>query len=79
MLVFILFIITNQIAALCLCRVVVFIDLLSELIESAAAKYNVLTESQKVETATYIIPEVTTSLIPVLPLPPSLSPPPSLI
>lgn len=39
-------------------RVVVFVDLLSELIESATAKYNVLTDSQKVETAVYVIPEV---------------------
>ncbi len=35
-----------------------FIDLLSELIESAAAKYNGLTDAQKSETAVYIIPEV---------------------
>ena len=39
-------------------RVVVFLDLLSELIGSAAARYNILTDSQKMETAVYIIPEV---------------------
>jgi len=41
----------------CVCRVVVFIDLLSELIESATTKYNSLSDSEKMETAIYLIPE----------------------
>ena len=37
-------------------------DLLNELIELALTKYNELTENQKMETATYIIPEVCTEV-----------------
>ena len=35
-----------------------FVDLLNELIELALEKYNSLTDDQKAETASYIIPEV---------------------
>ena len=37
-------------------------DLLNELIELALTKYNELTDNQKMETATYIIPEVCTEV-----------------
>ena len=39
-------------------RVVVFVDLLNELIEVTVTKFNQLTDAQKTEVATYIIPEV---------------------
>ena len=39
-------------------RVVVFVDLLNELIEVALSKFSQLTDGQKMEVATYIIPEV---------------------
>ena len=39
-------------------RVVVFLDLFSELIQSASAKFNSLSASQQEELALYIIPEV---------------------
>ncbi len=42
-------------------RVVVFVDLLNELIEVTVTKFNQLTDAQKTEIATYIIPEVSLS------------------
>ena len=39
-------------------RVVVYIDLVRELLELVLAKWESLTEAQKMETAQYIIPEV---------------------
>ena len=43
---------------LSLSRIVVFVDLLNELIEVALAKFSNLTDAQKMEVAMYIIPEV---------------------
>ena len=42
-------------------RVVVFVDLLNELIELALAKFTNLTDAQKMEVAMYIIPEVSSA------------------
>ena len=42
-------------------RVVVFVDLLNELVEVTVTKFNQLTDAQKMEIATYIIPEVSFS------------------
>ena len=40
------------------CRVVVFVDQMSELLDLALEKYHSLTDAQREELATYIIPEV---------------------
>ncbi len=42
-------------------RVVVFVDLLNELMEVTVIKFNHLSDAQKTEIATYIIPEVSVS------------------
>ena len=40
------------------CRVVVFVDQMSELLDLALDKYHSLSDDQREELATYIIPEV---------------------
>ena len=41
-----------------LCRVVVFVDQMSELLDLALDKYHSLSDDERAELATYIIPEV---------------------